>query len=57
MQVNVNIDTAPDLKKRGMTMKKLKLIMEEQGIQESKLKRKYQAKVINKNVENCEDDL
>ena len=57
MQVNVNIDTAPDLKKRGMTMKKLKLIMEEQGIQEPKLKRKHQTKVINKNVENCEDDL
>ena len=57
MQVNVNIDMAPDLKKHGMTMKKLKVIMEEQGIQVLKLKRKHQTKVINKNVENCEDDL
>ena len=48
---------APDLKKHGMTMKKLKVITEEQGIQVPKLKRKHQTKVINKNVENCEDDL
>ena len=48
MQVNVNINTAPDLKKCGMTMKKLKVIMEEQGIKEPKLERKHQTKVINK---------
>ena len=57
MQVNVNINMAPDLKKCGMTMKKLKVVMEEQGIQESKLERKHQTKVTNKKVGNCEDDL
>ena len=46
MQVNVNIDTAPNLKKRGMTMKKLKLIMEEQGIQEPKLKKSTRQKLL-----------
>ena len=48
---------APDLKNCGVTMKKHKVVMEEQGAQEPKLKRKCQTKVINKKARNHEDDL
>ena len=47
MQVNVNIDTAPDLKIHGMTMKKHEFVAEEQGTQEPEPKRKCETKIIN----------
>ena len=39
---------APDLKMRGMTMKKCEFISEEQSTQEPKPKRKRETKIINK---------
>ena len=48
MRVNVNVDTAIDLKNHGVTMKKYKIVVEEQGAREPKPKTKCQTKVINK---------
>ena len=38
-------------------MRERKVVVEEQGTQKPKLKRKYQTKVINKRLGNREDDL
>ena len=44
----VNIDTASDIKMRGMTMKKREFVAEEKSTQEHEPKRKCKTKVINK---------
>ena len=57
MQVNLNIDMAVDLKNCGVTMKKRKVVVEEQSSQEPKLKRKHHTKVINKKARNRENNF
>ena len=48
---------APVLKNRGVTMKKHKVVVEEQSAQELRLKKKCQTKVINKKLGNRGDSL
>ena len=51
------MDTAIDLKNHGVTMKKRKILAEEQGAWEPNSKTKCQTKVINKRLGNPEDVL